>query len=236
MFHAKQGYLGLWLLTVLSGCAAPAPVPAAPPVEEARVVATVPPAGAPPVEPSPTEEWSEEETPPPLAPHSCANEELRSVADALRVPLETLRATAPGIHETPELGGELTGRSYWLLEAELDDGEPAEVLRRLARAHLRPTPGDFVFYVKVGAEPLRTAPELAAAFDTGGSVDPREEAALDDLATALESALAAHPSLRAFSLQSGWADAVGAALHGVAILSPAGDEVLWVHIEEVWRE
>jgi len=176
------------------------------------------------------------EIPPPLAPHRVSDRELRAVRAAIARRLAALRRSAPGIHPVPELDGRRLGRSYRQLQARLATGAVAERLETLAYAHARPSPDDLVFYVRQGSGPVRTAAEVAEAFELPAELPAAEAAALQALVTTLETQLAAHPTLRAYRLQAGWGDAVGAGYHGVAIVPSSGDEVLWVFTEEIWCE
>ena len=172
--------------------------------------------------------------PPRLTPHKVRSAQLRSLKNALARPLAALRKAAPGIHGVPELDGRPLGRSYNTLEARLAEGEHVFVLRNLARAHLQPAQGDFVFYARASEAQVRDREAILESFDVDRDLPDDEAAALERLASVIEAALAAAPELRAYSLQAGWADAVGSALHGVAILSPSSTEVLWIFAEDVW--
>lgn len=246
------------LLVVLHACGCGAPGPAgasagagavspaealaaassSPPAERAgEPQAEVPPDGPPAADGEGSPGSAEEDPlPPPLGVHAIVDAELREVWGALSGPLLALVDAAPGIVSVPELDGRRLGRTYGSLEALLDAGAPGETLVRLARAHLRPSPGDFVFYATVGTGPCRRASQIASAFDVESELAPAEAAALDVLVRTLEAQLRSHPGIAAYSLQAGWADAVGSAIHGVALVAPGGGEVLWLHAEEVWYE
>lgn len=92
---------------------------------------------------------------------------------------------------------------------------------------LHPHPMDFVYYCE--AEPAPTVD--AAAFS------PREGASTgvaDELVARLTALRTAQPGLRVFRVRAGWADAVGAAAEGVAVLDPTTREMLWLYSLESW--
>lgn len=174
--------------------------------------------------------------PPRLARYSVRDGALRRVKAAVLRPLATVQQAAPGIRPAPELDGRPLGRSHRRLETRLGEGSIIERLDRLVLAHARPSPEDFVFYRRIGQLPATTAAELAAGFDISSELPPAEAAALEALIAAIQAQLSREPTLRAYALQAGWADAVGALYHGVALVNEAADEVLWIFTEEVWCE
>jgi hypothetical protein len=103
----------------------------------------------------------------------------------------------------------------------------------MARAYLRPSPGDFVFYARV--TPIVPLTEsLAVAFDLGATLLPPERAALDRLIDAFARALASHPQLEIYAFEAGWGDAVGSADRGVVVIDPRTRAALWTFTTEAW--
>ena len=124
-------------------------------------------------------------------------------------------------------------RGYGQQAWRLGRGTIEDELEGMARAYLRPSPEDFVFYARV--TPLVPQIEsLADAFDLGTTLLPGERAALDRLIGAFTRALSSHPQLEVYAFETGWGDAVGSADRGVVLVDPQTRAALWTFTTEAW--
>jgi hypothetical protein len=104
-------------------------------------------------------------------------------------------------------------------------------LEAAVETYLRPDPFDFVYYAEAEALDAPRAEDFAVHHRQS----PEEKAAAEGLAARVAALLRARPSLRPFRVRAGWADAVGGAFHGVALVDPDAGEAIWVFAVATWH-
>jgi hypothetical protein len=160
-----------------------------------------------------------------------ASPTLQSLRRTIRSPLAAAKRSAPGMRRWPE---GMEGSTYDVRAYRLGARSCGEELEAMVTDVLRPSPDDFVWYVE--ARPLRyvEARKIDAVIDADRRSGRREERAVRRLAETIESFVAAHPGLRVFIVNGGWADAVGARDAGVAVVDPDTREAIWIFGASSW--
>lgn len=205
------------------------PAPPTPPSVE-----TPPPVAAPPTPPAPVpnepevvdEEWDEGISV--LARMDASERPVRRRANRFS---SSRMQEALALRAPVRRGRRMTRRdrySTWGVESFRlgSDAWPTQICGAV-EIELHPHPMDFVYYCE--AEPASTVE--AAAFD------PQEGASTgvaDELVARLTALRTAQPGLLVFRVRAGWADAVGAAAEGIAVLDPTTREMLWLYSLESW--
>lgn len=96
-----------------------------------------------------------------------------------------------------------------------------------------PDPADFVFYKRVVRLEDRTPGAIAEALLVSREgMSDRERLAVRAFAARVDTCTAS--SLVFYEVAAGFADAVGTARHGIALVDEGSREALWVYMVEAW--
>lgn len=157
---------------------------------------------------------------------------LERASSCLAESFDELRAAAPGMRPLgPDAPG-MEGRAYAVRVFRLEEGELRDSVERRVRGVFEPDPNDPAFYVELEAARDVARVERAMTLDASEATRPGERAARRAFAAAV--ARCAAPALDVYTLNAGYADAVGEAMHGVALVDAFTREVLWFHVIESW--
>ena len=171
-----------------------------------------------------------------IAPRQLRSAELGTARSELSADLRATRRAAPGRHADRGSSRALLGRTYAWSTYRLSVPPDELALEGMIARHLRADPADFVFYTDVTRLRHVTSLDVEKAFGLTEQPSVSESAERRALAEHITAIALAHPDLELYRARGGWADAVGAATWGVALVDPRSREVLWIFMDDVWGE